>query len=229
MRVALVTLQLVGGAALLAGGARPPLERLAQRGPRAAVVCGLFDAMGSATAWSTTAWSTRSLARLRPASHRSSLCARGRPPQAVALWCRPNVAETARLTLQVRLQRIRSACSVTTWRRCRTSASRRSATSCCAPIGRRWPSAPRASATSSSPSGRPSTATRTRTRTLTRTLTRTRTRTRIPTLTLTLTRPSSGTTSSALRAARASAPNASQGANPRPRPRPRPRPKPSLS
>ena len=39
----LLALQLAGGAALLAG---PPLERRALRNSRAAVVCGLFDAMG---------------------------------------------------------------------------------------------------------------------------------------------------------------------------------------
>ena len=44
----LLALQLAGGAALLAGAARPPLERRALRGSRAAVVCGLFDAMGGA-------------------------------------------------------------------------------------------------------------------------------------------------------------------------------------
>ena len=52
LRLFLIALQLAGGAALLTGAACPPLERQALRGSRAAVVCGLFDAMGGETAWS---------------------------------------------------------------------------------------------------------------------------------------------------------------------------------
>ena len=49
----------------------------------------------------------------RPAA--APACVLGGAALAVALWCLPNVADrTARLTLQVRLQRIRSACSGTT-------------------------------------------------------------------------------------------------------------------
>ena len=123
MQLALVALQLVGGAALLAGGARPPLERRAQRAPRAAVLCGLFDAMGSETAWSTTAWSTRSRTAQAGQPPLQPVCS-GAPPRQ---WCSVNTLvpaqrrrphgpldPTARLSLQVRLQRIRSACSGTT-------------------------------------------------------------------------------------------------------------------
>lgn len=52
LRLFLIALQLAGGAALRTGAACPPLERQAMRGSRAAVVCGLFDAMGGETAWS---------------------------------------------------------------------------------------------------------------------------------------------------------------------------------